>query len=193
MSKTIYYSALSVDGYIADANHTLDWLFQFGDINDTSYPEFIKTVGALAMGSTTYEWVIDHISNPDGSLKEPWPYQQPTWVFSKRELKSVLGADIRFVTGPVEPFHAEMRKTSGLQNIWIVGGGQLAGHFFDAGLIDELILQIAPVLLTTGAPLLPRAITKPPMRLLNCRRYADFIEAHYEVPKSPQDSKSQHA
>ena len=51
--KTVYYTASSLDGFIADPNHSLDWLFPLVEISDTSYPAFIRDVGALAMGSHT--------------------------------------------------------------------------------------------------------------------------------------------
>lgn len=56
--KTQYYTATTLDGFIAGEDHSLDWLFSLGDINATSYPDFIKGVGALAMGSGTYEWMM---------------------------------------------------------------------------------------------------------------------------------------
>ncbi|MDQ3094702.1 MAG: dihydrofolate reductase, partial [Actinomycetota bacterium] len=59
MSRTQYYTATSLDGFIATADHSLDWLFirqQEGD-GPMNYGEFIADVGAVAMGSTTYEWI----------------------------------------------------------------------------------------------------------------------------------------
>lgn len=55
---TQYYTATSLDGFIATEDDSLDWLFPLGDLNDTSYPDFIAEVGALAMGSATYEWPV---------------------------------------------------------------------------------------------------------------------------------------
>ncbi len=56
--KTQYFTATSLDGFIATEDHSLDWLFPLGDLNNSSYPEFIANVGALAMGSATYEWMV---------------------------------------------------------------------------------------------------------------------------------------
>ena len=61
--KTQYYTASSLDGFIADPNDSLEWLFPLGDIEDTSYPTFIEDVGALAMGSATYEWILRFITS----------------------------------------------------------------------------------------------------------------------------------
>ena len=55
---TQYYTASGLDGFIADPHDSLDWLFPLGDIDETSYPVFIREVGAIAMGSTTYECVL---------------------------------------------------------------------------------------------------------------------------------------
>jgi dihydrofolate reductase len=183
--KTQYYTATSINGYIADGNNSLDWLFQFGEIDSMKddYPQFIEEVGALAMGSTTYEWIIAQ----ENLLEEPerWPYELPAWVFSHRKLPAVEGANIRFVQGDVAPVHAEMARVAGGKNIWLVGGGELVGQFCDHDLLDEIILSIAPVMLRSGAPLLPRAITTPPLKLIDVQTYGDvFVKLTYEVQRS---------
>ena len=181
--KTQYYTASSLDGFIADPDDSLDWLFPLGDIEQTSYPAFIREVGALAMGSHTYEWMLKHVVGPDADRPQPWPYAQPTWVFTSRTLPVVSGADIRFVSGDVKPVHEQMARAAGGKNVWIVGGGDLAGQFYDEGVLDELIVQIASVTLGAGKPLLPRTITTPPLRLVTVRAVGTgFAEAHYEVP-----------
>lgn len=194
--STQYYTASSLDGFIADPEHTLDWLLQFGSVEETSYPEFIREVGALAMGSHTYEWVLRHQAAEAAEGARPvWPYEQPTWVFSSRPLPRVEGADIRFASGDVRPVHREMVAAAGGKNVWIVGGGELAGQFHDHGLLDELIVQIAPVTLGAGAPLLPRDITKPPLRLRSVTTFGGtFAEIRYELPRAHRgDAGSDHA
>ena len=59
--RTQYYTAASLDGFIATEDPSLEWLFQLGDINDTGYPDFIAEVGALAMGASTYRWMLEHV------------------------------------------------------------------------------------------------------------------------------------
>ena len=181
--KTQYYTASSLDGFIAGPHDSLDWLFPLGDVMETSYPTFIKDVGALAMGSATYEWMLRHLVGPNAPTPQPWPYEQPAWVFTTRTLPRVPGADIRFVRGDVRPVHHEMVAAAAGKNVWIVGGGELAGQFHDHGLLDELFVQIGSVTLGAGKPLLPRAITSPPLRLLSVRAVGTgFAELHYEVP-----------
>jgi dihydrofolate reductase len=181
--RTQYYTACSLDGFIATVDHSLEWLFQLGDVNDTSYPQFIRDVGALAMGSSTYEWMLRHVVKPGTAAGAPWPYAQPTWVFTSRELPPVQGADIRFVKGDVQPVHQQMQIAAGGRNIWLVGGGELVGKFFDAGLLDELIVQVSSVTLGAGRPLLPRQIAFPPLRLQSVHQVGPgFAELRYEVP-----------
>jgi len=188
--KTQYFTASSLDGFIADPHDSLDWLFPLGDVNETSYPTFIRDVGALAMGSTTYEWMLRHLVGPDADRPQPWPYEQPTWVFTSRSLPNVPGADIRFARGDVRPVHQAMVATAAGKNVWIVGGGDLAGQFYDHGLLDELHVQIGSVTLGAGKPLLPRSITSPPLRLLSVRAIGSgFAELHYEVPRRPHSGR----
>ena len=182
--KTQYYTAASLDGFIATVDDSLDWLFPLGDVTETNYPTFIREVGALAMGSATYEWMLRHAVVPEAKRPEPWPYDQPCWVFSSRTLPPVPGADIRFVRGDVRPVHEQMMKAAGGRNVWIVGGGDLVGQFHDHGLLDELFVQIGSVTLGSGKPLLPRAIIDPPLRLVSVRSVGTgFAELHYEVPR----------
>lgn len=180
--KTQYYTATSIDGYLADEDNSLDWLFQFGEVEgmEDDYPQFIEQVGAAAMGSTTYEWLIEHESLRENP--EQWPYEIPVWVFSSRKLPVVDGADIHFVQGDVAPVHEEIVKAADGKNVWLIGGGELVGQFHDQGLLDEIILSVAPVTLASGAPLLPRSITEPPLKLANVQKYGDvFAVLTYEV------------
>jgi len=184
---TQYYTATSIDGFIADADHSLDWLLQLDDPEaaelQQEYPRFLAEVGALAMGSSTYQWVADHT----GFLSDPtkWEYTLPTWVFSSQELPVPDGLDIRLVSGDVRPVHAAMVEAAAGKNVWLVGGGELVGQFHDAGLLDEVILGVASVFLGSGAPLLPRRISTPPLELTEVTRYGSrFVSLRYRVPPS---------
>lgn len=181
--KTQYYTASSLDGFVADEDHALDWLDQLS-VEESSYPDFIAQVGAIAMGSSTYEFILRHLSEADPPGSIPWPYEQPVWVFTSRELPSVVGADVRFASGDVAAFHPTLIEAASGRNVWVAGGGDLAGQFHDAGLLDEVIVQIASVTLGGGAPLLPRRIASPPLRLRAVRRFGDdLVELRYDVDR----------
>jgi len=98
MPLTQYYTATTLDGFIADPDDSLEWLFSREQDHDgtLNYGAFIVDVGALAMGSTTYEWVIDHEFSGKPREEWKWPYDEPCWVFTHRELAVVPDADITF-------------------------------------------------------------------------------------------------
>lgn len=180
--KTQYYTAASLDGFIATEEDSLEWLFTLADLSDSSYPAFIAEVGALAMGASTYEWILRNADTVAAETGSPWPYTQPTWVFTHRDLATPEGADVRFVQGEVRPIHEEMHAAAEGKNLWIVGGGDLAGQFHDAGLLDELIVQIGSVTLGTGKPLFPRRILSPTLRLATVRQMgAGMVELRYDI------------
>lgn len=171
--KTIYYTASSLDGFLADENHSLDWLFQFGELESMKdhYPRFLGKVGAVAMGSSTYRWILGH----EKILEEPsrWPYAFPAWIFTHRPLPTIPGADLRFVQGDVAGVHAEMVEAARGGDVWLCGGGDLVGQFHDAGLLDEIVVTVAPVTLGRGVPLLPRRIVDRPLRLVGVEQHGD--------------------
>jgi dihydrofolate reductase len=104
-------------------------------------------------------------------------------VFSSRTLPRVEGADLHFVRGDVRPVHQAMRAAAAGRNLWVVGGGDLAGQFLDAGLLDEIIVQIGSVTLGRGKPHFPRRLTAPPLRLTSVRQVGSgFAELRYDVP-----------
>ncbi len=182
--KTQYYTATSLDGFIATEEDSLEWLFPLGDLRDCGYPEFIGEVGALGMGSATYEWMLRHAKTVAAETGSAWPYTQPAWVFTRRALPPIDGADIRFVKGDVRDVHAQMRAAAGAKNIWIVGGGDLAGQFYDANLLDEIIVQIGSATLGKGKPLFPRRVHHPKLRLVSVRQIGSgMAELRYEVCK----------
>jgi dihydrofolate reductase len=182
--KTQYYAATSLDGFIATEDDSLDWLFPLGELNESSYPDFIQDVGALAMGATTYEWMLRNAAKVAEETGSPWPYTQPAWIFSHRPHQTIAGADIRFVSGDVRSVHAGLRAAAGGKNIWIVGGGDLAGQFHDAGLLDELILQVGSVTLGKGRPVFPRRVLSPILSLQSVRQIGTtMIELRYAIGK----------
>src|SRR3569623_543608 len=180
--RTQYYAATSLDGFIATENDSLDWLFPLGDLNDSSYPSFVADGGALAMGAATYEWMVRNAEKLASETGSAWPYTQPAWIFSSRRLPIIEGANIRFVNGEVRDVHAEMQAAAGTKNIWVVGGGNLSGQFFDAGLLDELIIQVGSVSVGMGKPLFPRRLLSPVLRLMSVHQmWAGMAELRYAI------------
>ena len=182
MSLTQYYTATSLDGFIADPDNSLDWLFtrKREDDGPFNYGDFIAGIGAMAMGSTTYEWILDHefAGKALAPAEWKWPYDIPCWVFTHRQLPVVPNSGIEFTSADVATVHEEMVGAAGERNVWIVGGGDLAGQFAEVELLDEVIVSIAPVTLGAGAPLLPRRIE---LRLDELGRNGDFVGAKFSL------------
>lgn len=148
MTRFVYFTAASADGYIADEADSMRWLEPFDEYDDgTTYDEFIATVGSIVMGADTYQWLLRNI-------KGEWPYSNiPTWVFAHRELPDFPGADITFARGDIEEWVPELARDAAGKDVWVMGGGALAGQFVDAEKLDELRLFSIPVILGGGRPL----------------------------------------
>lgn len=187
MTKVVYYTASSLDGLLADENSSLDWLFaveQNPGQNEADFSKFMAGIGVLVEGSATYQWVLEH----EGLLEHPerWPTiygERATFVFTSSSLPAVEGADIRFVSGGVAEVYPELLRAAGDGDIWIVGGGDLAGQFADAGLLDEIQVTFAPALLTGGAPLLPRRMDPDALRLRSVEQRGQFAHLILDVVK----------
>jgi dihydrofolate reductase len=147
-----------------------------------NYGQFIAQVGAMAMGSTSYEWILDHEFTGKPPAEWKWPYDIPCWVFTHRQLPVVPNAEIEFTGADIASVHEKMVAAAQGRNVWVVGGGDLVGQFADVGLLDEVIVQIAPVTLGAGAPLLPRRIE---LRLEELGRNVDFACARFSVVPLP--------
>lgn len=181
---TIYFdTATTINGWIADEDNSLAWLFAVPNAGDSADEELMPS-GATVMveGSTTYQWLLDTedvLANP-----EKWRGfhgTTPVFVFTSRDLPAPAGADIRFVSGPVAEALPTIRAAAGDGDIWVVGGGDLAGQFLDAGALDEVRLSVAPVALTGGAPLLPRRLESDRLRLKSATAVGQFARLVYEV------------
>ena len=186
MSRAQYYCAVSLDGFIAEADDTLDWLmdyqgsFEHGEPIAGSYDRYYDGVGALVMGSATYQFVLD--------LGREWPYKgKPTWVLSTRELPRPEGedVDVRIVSARVADLHDEMLAAAGDRDLWVVGGGNVASQFADEGLLDELLLTVVPVVLGSGKPLFDRRVPGGPLQLTGTRPFdSGMVELRYELPRA---------
>jgi dihydrofolate reductase len=183
MPKTQYLCAATLDGYIADADDGLDWLMGFEGSGGPSNAEpmegvidsFLEGIGALVMGSSTYEFILGHGG---------WAYGgRPTWVLTSRELPTIEGANLRFHDGAVEEIHDQVLEAAGDRDVWILGGGPVASQYVEEGLLDELLLTVVPILLAEGKPLFEDPLLEP-MTLLGTRAFSNgMVELRYAFSK----------
>lgn len=177
MTRTVYYTATTLDGFIATEDHSLAWLLsrQIDQDGPFGYADFEKRIGAVVMGASTYRWIREH---------EPssWAYSMPAWVLTHSDLEPYPGADVRITAADtpeqLRALHAEMVAAAGDRDLWVVGGGDLAGQFAEAGLLDEVVVSIAPVTIGAGAPLLPRHVE---LRRTEWAVNGEFVCVRYDV------------
>ena len=162
MPTIAYYVAASLDGYIADAGGGVDWLPQGGS-EDYGYAEFYAGVEALAMGRRTYDQVL---------CFGQWPYAgKPTYVFTGHP-PDENPHGVEFVgVAPADFVHTVASQYDG--TVWLVGGGNLAEQFRRAGLIDEYLIFIVPVVLGRGIPLFGGDAPHTALDLLEIQTYGD--------------------
>lgn len=185
MTRIVYATATTLDGYLADPDDSLAWLFavEGGDAALAESQEFMGNAPVQVQGSTTYRWVVEHedlMAHP-----ERWGQIYPdkvTWVFSSRtDLPIPAGADVRVVSGPVADHVEAIIASAGGRDVHVVGGGALAAAFAEIGRLDEVHLSIAPVTLGAGAPLFPAPLDSTRLRLVETHQTGQFIQARYLV------------
>jgi dihydrofolate reductase len=181
-SSIVYFTATSLNGFIADEHNSLDWLFAVPDADPGLSADFISSVGIQVMGSTTYLWLLDS----EDLLAQPTKWSEyfgdlPTAVLTSRDLPAPEGADIGFLRGPVAGHVDGLRERAAGKNVWIVGGGDVAGQFLDADALDRIVVTVAPVLLASGAPVLPRRLEADRLRLEAVDRVGPFVQLTYAV------------
>ncbi|WP_405057452.1 dihydrofolate reductase family protein [Kribbella sp. NBC_01505] len=184
MGLTTYYIFASLDGFVAAEDNGLDWLYEL-EPADRDFSEFLKGIGAFAMGSSSYESVL----RDSGLLEHPERWLEghrgrPAWVFSSRELPAIPGADITFVHGDVRPVHAAMVAAAGDKDVFIAGGGGLAARFAVAGLLDRMVVGVVPAVLTAGKALFPSVLTSADLRLENVERVGQVAYLTYAFTRS---------
>lgn len=171
MTQLIYYVAVSLDGFIAPLDGSLDWLAPYNaGGEDYGYAEFYKTVDALIEGSNTYEQALGFAE---------WPHPgKPCWVVTNRNFKSQQ-PEVHFTSvTPVELIRH--LSAAGHKRVWLVGGSQLAASFRVAGLITEYVLSIVPVFLGAGRSLFVGDGPVENLRLVETKSYpSGLVQLHY--------------
>ncbi|BBZ06254.1 hypothetical protein MDOR_04230 [Mycolicibacterium doricum] len=182
MTRFFFDTSTTLNGWIADGHNSLDWLFAVPGAGNLPPELQPQPAAVLVEGSTTYEWMLkqfDILAKPENW--RDFHGDRPTFVFTTRDLPKPEGADVRFVRGLIADAMPAIRDAAGNGDVWVVGGGELAAQFIDAGALDELALSIAPVALDGGAPLLPRRIESDRLHLVSAAAYGQFARIVYQI------------
>lgn len=186
MTRVIFLTASTLNGFLADEQDSLDWLFAVPteDQLNADLDAFFADVAVMIEGSATYRWVVEHEELETHPEKWQALYAgRPTWVFTTKTQPVIEGADVRFVSGSVADAWPDIAAAADGGTVWVVGGGDLVGQFYDAGLLDEVRVSIAPAVLVSGKPLLPRVIGSDVLELTGVRQTGQFAELAYAVRK----------
>lgn len=175
MTRYRFFTATTLDGFLADEHDGLDWLLSqpTGEESILPYDTFLAEVGAIVTGRSTYDWVVAH----EGDVEGAWIYTQPTFLFTHRA-PDTEREGVTVLAGPPAAHRAQLEQAADGKDVWIVGGGGLAAEFARAGMLDEIFVSIAPVTLGAGKPLLGGGFD---LELLEHGTNGALLEARYRV------------
>lgn len=163
-----FYGCVTLDGYLADRNHGLDWLHQTGSAEDTGYEAFYQSMDITIMGRRTFR-EIEGLEDPQSVYPTTRNY-----VFTHASALSQPG--FIPVSGDAAAF---VERQEPGKNIWVIGGNTVLAPLLDRGMVDHMIIQLAPVLLGAGIPLFTQKEMVRRFHLDGVRQYGQFAELVY--------------
>jgi dihydrofolate reductase len=175
-SRVTLHVVSSLDGFIARKDNSVSWLDGNGSVYEAGVSisaeeaaAFVKAIDCYVLGSRTYEH----------ALELGWPYgDTPTVVVTGREWPGVRKS-VEFYSGDLETLVNE-KLAPRFRNIWLVGGAMLCQSFLEHGLVHEIRLTIAPVLLGDGLRLFGGLLTEKRWDLKNVAAYKNgFVDLSY--------------
>jgi dihydrofolate reductase len=171
--KVVLYIAMSLDGYIATKENSIDFLSmveQQGE--DYDYAEFVKTVDTVIIGRKTYDKVL--------AMGFEYPHVDKDVYIVTRKERPAIG-NFKFYTGDMAQLVNELKAQSG-KNIYCDGGSEVANELMKNNLIDELIVSIIPVLLGDGIKLFNDGRPEKELILVSSKQFeSGLVQLHYKV------------
>ena len=173
----------SLDGFIAKKDNSISWMDNPGSvyeagasISEEEIAAFIKSIDCYVLGSRTYEH----------ALELGWPYgDTPAVVVTNRKSPPASARkSVEFYSGDLKAL-VDVKLAPRYRNIWLVGGAMLCQRFLELGLVDQITLTIAPVLLGEGLRLFDGALPEKRWNLNKVAAYKNgFVELSYAAPTS---------
>lgn len=167
MARAVFYGAISLDGFLADKEDRLEWLYQQEGGELVPYEAFYQTIDYTMMGRRTYE-----IVKRDQELTVIYP-EKENYVFSH----SILEVDSNLQVINEDPVEF-IKNLPADKTVWVVGGGALLQPVIEAGLIEEWWIQIVPLLLGEGIPLFLPQTNQQKFQLLETEQFGQFAQLH---------------
>jgi dihydrofolate reductase len=177
MKKIVLNIALSLDGYIAGPKGEFDWLFTD---QDYGLKDFLSRIDTTLMGRKTYDLMMK-MGGAYAGMKN--------YVFTRKRTQEKKKKAV-FVSEDITAFVKKLKSEKG-KDIWLVGGAELARSFFEADLVDEMILSIHPILLGKGIPLFQKTGRRRDFELRHSKTYSSgLVQLHYIRPHPAPSSAS---
>jgi dihydrofolate reductase len=141
MNDVIYMFAMSLDGFIARADGSFDWLDNYPADAEFDFDNFLSSLSGIVMGRATYDVV---------RRQEPWPYAKFPTVIATRRPVTDLPAGVEAMSGAPQALLDRLRERGANGRIWMFGGGDLARQFMAADLLDTIEIGTIPIILGSG-------------------------------------------
>jgi len=172
MRKVKYSVANTLDGFIARVDGSVDWLLMDG--TDYGMSKFFKSIDALLLGRKTYEFALTQGHGMKSSKG------MSCYVFS-RTLKPSTSAGVEIISESAGEFVRRLKLQAG-KDIWLMGGGELAASLLAEGVVDEIELNIHPVLLGSGIQLFPELGKQLDLKLTDWKAHQNgCLQLSYQV------------
>jgi dihydrofolate reductase len=175
MMGIILYIAMSLDGFIARKNGSIDWLspYEKGQ-EDYGYLEFLKKIGTIIMGNTTYEQVLS---------SGEFPYKDKDCFVFTRNRKKITDEHVTFVNKSAKDLIDQLNLEDN-ENVWLVGGASIVDEFLKFDLIDEFIITVIPILLGEGIPLFKGKSNEKGLKLIDLKSFdPGLVQLHYKIKR----------
>ncbi|WP_159638590.1 dihydrofolate reductase family protein [Erysipelothrix anatis] len=170
--NVILFISMSLDGYIADKEGSIEWLSVPMEAEDTTYDAFYKNVDTVLLGYKTYHQIVTELA------VDNFPYKDvQTLVFTRRDLTSDE-TNIQFINDDVVSQVQALKHEPG-NDIWIVGGASLVRHLVDANLIDEYQIAIIPKLIGDGISLFSKSLHQQGLKVVSSNVINDIVYLTY--------------
>jgi len=181
--QVVWYTAMSMDGRIASADHSLEFLDAITDAGPSDFDEFIAGVDGVLLGANTLRWLVRH--------GHGWPHDDlPTWLVSHDEalaesVRPTRAPLVRVAGGLIRAI--ETMEQSGLRRVWLAGGGSVAAQVLELDRLDEVIATVAPTALGSGPALFDgTGLPRRTFDLVECRSIGSWARLRW-VRKPDED------
>ena len=169
--RIILYIAISLDGFIARKDGSVDWLSPYENgPEDYGYNEFYKKIRTVIMGNTTYKQVLSF---------GDFPYKgKDCFVFTKNK-DNLKDENVTFISKSAKDFISQLNLRED-ENVWLVGGASIVDEFLKFDLIDEFIITLIPILLGEGIPLFKGKLNEKRLKLIDVKSFnSGLVQLHY--------------